>query len=185
MTTVLIALGANLPGPHGEAPLMSCRAAVEALRGLPGLRLQAVSRWWRTAPVPASDQPDYINGVARLEGGTDPAALLARLQAIERAAGRPPVGAGRGVNAARSLDLDIIAIGDLLRDAPDPVLPHPRAHLRGFVLGPLAEVAPGWVHPRLGCTVEALLAGLAPPPEVFAAPHPCIGGPAVLSKPFA
>jgi 2-amino-4-hydroxy-6-hydroxymethyldihydropteridine diphosphokinase len=157
---ILIALGANLPGPHGEMPIATLRAAIEALRGLPGLRLHSVSRWWRTAPIPPSGQPDYINGVARLEGEAEPAALLARLQAIEAAAGRPPRSAGRVVNAARCLDLDIIAIGSRQRAAPDPILPHPRAHQRVFVLAPLADVAPGWVHPVLGVTVEALLQGL-------------------------
>ncbi len=152
---VLIAIGANLPGPAGQSALATCRAAVEALRGLAGLRLLAVSRWYATAPVPASDQPDYVNGVARLEGTADPADLLARLQAIEAAAGRV-----RGaINAARCLDLDIIGIGDLSRSAPDPVLPHPRAHLRAFVLAPLCDVAPGWVFPGLGRTAADLLAG--------------------------
>jgi 2-amino-4-hydroxy-6-hydroxymethyldihydropteridine diphosphokinase len=82
--------------------------------------------------------------------------LLARLQAIEATAGRV-----RSVrNAPRVLDLDIVAMGRLVRAAPDPVLPHPRAHQRAFVLVPLAEVVPGWVHPVLGLTVEALVAGL-------------------------
>jgi 2-amino-4-hydroxy-6-hydroxymethyldihydropteridine diphosphokinase len=158
MVTVLIALGANLPGPQGQPPLAMCCAAVEALRGLPGLRLQAQSRWWMTAPVPPSGQPDYINGVVRLEGAAEPAVLLRRLQRIEAAAGRV-----RGEpNAARCLDLDIIAIGAVLREAPDPVLPHPRAHERAFVLGPLAEVAADWVHPRLGLGAAALLARLEP-----------------------
>jgi 2-amino-4-hydroxy-6-hydroxymethyldihydropteridine diphosphokinase len=154
---ILIGVGANLPGPDGAAPLATCRAAVEALRGLPGLRLHAVSRWYRTAPVggPAG-QPDYVNGVVRLEGRTEPAALLARLAAIEAAAGRRR----DAPNAPRTLDLDIIAVDEVVRDAPDPVLPHPRAHLRAFVLRPLAEVAPGWVHPRLHQPVEALLAAL-------------------------
>ena len=68
-------------------------------------------------------------------------------------------------NAARTLDLDIIGIGQLVRDAPDPIVPHPRAHLRAFVLAPLADVAPDWVHPVLGRTASALLADL-PPQEI-------------------
>ena len=154
LRTILIAVGANLPGPDGAAPMVACRDAVEALRGLPGLRLVAVSRWYRTRPVPASDQPDYVNGAVRLAGAADPAWLLRRLQAIEDAAGRR-----RSVaNAARTLDLDIIAMDDLVRDAPDPILPHPRAHERGFVLAPLADVAPDWVHPRQHRSVMDLLA---------------------------
>jgi 2-amino-4-hydroxy-6-hydroxymethyldihydropteridine diphosphokinase len=155
---VLIAIGANLPAADGAAPLATCRAAAAALDALPGLRLVALSRWFRTAPVPASDQPDYINGVARLRGAAEPAALLAALQAIEATAGR-----SRGArDAARTLDLDLIAMGALCRDAPDPVLPHPRAHERAFVLAPLLDVAPDWVHPRSHRPAADLLAALPP-----------------------
>lgn len=155
---ILIAIGANLPGPAGATPLVVCRAAVEALRGLPGLRLAGVSHWYETAPLPPAGQPMYVNGVARLEGDADPAWLLARLHAIEAQAGRR-----RGVrNAARTLDLDLIDHHGLIRDAPDPVLPHPRAQDRAFVLIPLADVAPEWRHPRLGRWVADLIAALPP-----------------------
>jgi 2-amino-4-hydroxy-6-hydroxymethyldihydropteridine diphosphokinase len=156
---ILIALGANLPGPGGATPRQTLTCAAGELAAIPGLRLEALSRWWRTDPVPPlPGAPVFVNGVARLSGTADPAALLARLHAIEARHGRV-----RGEpNAPRTLDLDIIAIGGLLRDAPDPVLPHPRAHLRRFVLAPLADVAPGWVHPRLGQGIAALLAALPP-----------------------
>ena len=96
--------------------------------------------------------------MARLEGAAEPARLLAQIQAIEARAGRR-----RGVaNAARTLDLDIIAIDDLVRDAPDPVLPHPRAHQRAFVLVPLADVAPAWRHPLLQRCVRRLIEELPP-----------------------
>ena len=159
MSRMIIAIGANLPAGDGAPPLESCKAALAALAALPGLSLVAASRWWESAPIPPNpDAPRYVNGVVLLEGTAEPAKLLAALQAIENAAGRTrPY-----LNAPRVLDLDIIDLDGLVRDAPDPVLPHPRAHLRGFVLYPLAEVAPGWVHPRLQQPVAALIAGLPP-----------------------
>ncbi len=117
----------------------------------------ATSGWWETEPDPPDERsPWYVNGVVRLRGPADPAALLTALQAIEDAAGR----ARPYPNAPRTLDLDIVAIGQLIRVAPDPVLPHPRAHLRRFVLEPLREVCPGWTHPASGLSVTSLLSGL-------------------------
>jgi len=157
---ILVAIGSNLPGPDGASPLEICRRAAIAMDALPGLRLRGLSRWYRTAPVPASDQPDFVNGVAHLEGAIAPADLLAALQEIEARAGRRRGVVPGAINAARVLDLDIVAMGQLVRAAPDPVLPHPRAHLRGFVLAPLAEVAPSWRHPLLHCSAQGLLAAL-------------------------
>ncbi len=164
---ILIGIGANLPGPHGEAPLAMARAAVAALAGIAGLRLVGVSGFWESAAVlppgeAPSSQPRYVNAVARLEGlpgsrATDPAWLLARLHAIEAAAGRV-----RGApNAPRPLDLDILDMDGMVRGAPDPVLPHPRMAGRAFVLRPLAEVAPEWRHPVTGAEIRELLAGVA------------------------
>jgi len=161
---ILIGIGANLPGPDGAAPLATARAAAGWLDALAGLRLLALSRWYLTEAVPRSDQPPYVNAVALLglrppAAEPEPAALLAALQALEAAAGRK-----RGErNAARPLDLDIVAMGEgghTVRDAPDPVLPHPRAHLRAFVLAPLLDVAPEWVHPVLRRSARVLLSDL-------------------------
>ncbi|WP_338663012.1 2-amino-4-hydroxy-6-hydroxymethyldihydropteridine diphosphokinase [Pararoseomonas sp. SCSIO 73927] len=157
----LVAIGANLPGADGAAPLATCRAAAAALDGLLGLSLVGISGWWETAPEPpAPGSPWYVNGVARLRGGADPAALLAALQGIEAAHGR----VRPYPNAPRTLDLDIIAMGRLVRAVPDPVLPHPRAHLRRFVLEPLAQVWSGWTHPASGLSVPAMLSELPPAP---------------------
>ena len=172
MPQTLIAIGANLRAGDGAPPLASCKAALAALlAALPGLRLRAASRWWESAPIPPNPaSPRYINGVALLEGAAEPAGLLAALQAIENAAGRTrPY-----PNAPRVLDLDIIDLDGLVRDAPDPVLPHPRAHLRGFVLYPLAEVASDWIHPRVKQPFAALIAGL---PAQDVRPRPAAVGP--------
>jgi 2-amino-4-hydroxy-6-hydroxymethyldihydropteridine diphosphokinase len=163
----LVALGSNLPGPDRAPPLETCRQAVAALDLLPDARLVGLSRWYLTAPMPPSGQPPYVNAVAHLmvdpEVAANPGSLLERLLAIETRLGRV-----RGApNAARTLDLDLIAVGDLVRAAPDPILPHPRAHERAFVLFPLRDVIPGWVHPGLGLTVSALIAAL-PPQEIAA-----------------
>jgi 2-amino-4-hydroxy-6-hydroxymethyldihydropteridine diphosphokinase len=155
---ILVGIGANLPGRDGVTPLETCQWAVQQLAALPGLHVDAVSPWYVTMPMPPSGQPPYINAMVRLSiephaAEPDPSVLLAALQAIEAEAGRV-----RGEpNAARTLDLDIIAIDGMVRMAPDPVLPHPRAHLRAFVLVPLLDVARGWVHPVEGVGAVELL----------------------------
>lgn len=153
---VLVAVGANLPGPHGS-PRETCEWAVGQLAGLPGLELVARSRWFATAPVPPSGQPPYVNGAVRLHGQPDPHALLARLHGIEAEAARV-----RGArNGPRTLDLDLLAVGALVVDDPALTLPHPRLADRAFVLLPLCDVAPDWVHPLLRRTTSSLLASCA------------------------
>jgi 2-amino-4-hydroxy-6-hydroxymethyldihydropteridine diphosphokinase len=159
---ILIALGANLPSPAG-GPQQTLEAALKRLE-TSGVHIAARSRWYRTAPVPVSDQPWFVNGVARVETALEPAALLALLRQVEQAFGRQ-----RSVpNAARTLDLDIIDYHNRIENTPELILPHPRMKERAFVLLPLAEIAPGWRHPTLGETVENLISGL--PPEQKAEP---------------
>ena len=153
---LLIGMGANLPAPDGRCPLTTCQDAAFALAALPGLKLAALSNWYETDAMPPSGQPPYINGVARLEGKRDPLALLRDLQTIERQYGRQ-----RSVpNAARTLDLDIVAMADFVQLEADPIIPHPRMHQRAFVLMPLLDVAPDWYHPVLHASARSLLAGL-------------------------
>ena len=128
------------------------------MAALAGVSRVVRSRWFSTAPVPPSAQPHYVNGGLRAACALAPDVLLAALQRIERAAGRE-----RSVpDAARTLDLDIIDAGGLVSREPELTLPHPRAHGRGFVLYPLRDVAPGWMHPVTGLSVGALLDGLPP-----------------------
>ncbi len=154
---ILVGLGSNLPSADFGSPMAICQAAIEALRA-EGLPIARQSRWYRSAPVPPSDQPWYVNGVVALERAPDPDMLLALLHRIEARFGRV-----RGApNASRVLDLDLLAYGERIAAGGDgsPILPHPRLHLRAFVLHPLSEVAPGWRHPRLGRSVAAMLRGL-------------------------
>lgn len=150
---ILIGLGANLPSVHG-APRRTLEIALERLES-GGVHIAACSRWYETAPVPISDQPWYVNAVARVETLLDPPALLACLHEIERGFGRIRT----VVNAPRAIDLDLLVYHDRVEPGP-PHLPHPRLNDRGFVLFPLRDVAPDWVDPRTGTPLETLLARL-------------------------
>lgn len=127
-----VGLGANL----GDAAA-TLRAAVESISSLPGTRLRAVSRYYRSAPVDAQG-PDYVNAVVALHTCLAAEELLARLQAIENTAGRlRPFS-----NAPRTLDLDLLLYGDEVIQTSHLTVPHPRMRGRAFVLLPLADVAP-------------------------------------------
>lgn len=153
---ILIGIGANLPSEAYGAPVDACTAAVDALDALDGLSVTRRSRWYESEPVPKSDQPWYINGVVTVETALGPLDLLAKLHEIEAAFGRV-----RTVpNAPRVLDLDLLAYGTEIVDAPHAHVPHARLDGRAFVLLPLRDVAPDWVHPKTGRTLKDLLANL-------------------------
>jgi 2-amino-4-hydroxy-6-hydroxymethyldihydropteridine diphosphokinase len=147
MHLAYIGLGANL----GDARA-ALEAALQAIAALPGTRLLRRSSLYRSAPIESSG-PDYLNAVAELRTGLAPLELLHALQDIERNHGRERPYR----NAPRTLDLDLLLHGDLTLDTPELTLPHPRLHLRAFVLLPLAELAPQLQIPGQG-TVSDLLA---------------------------
>jgi len=188
MTKALISAGANIALP-GRSLIESVEWALRSVAGVEGITLGRRSRLFRTPAYPPGSGPDFINAAAILETSLDPESLLAALHGAEQALGRvrtEPLMRW----APRVCDLDLIAIGDIVLPdrrtldrwmaldlgaaqtvtPPRLILPHPRMHERGFVLVPLADIAPQWRHPATGCTVAEMVAGL--PAEMLAEIRP-------------
>lgn len=177
-STFLIGLGANLNSPVG-APAETLVFALQALEKS-GLRICAVSRFYRSPAFPVGSGPDYVNAATSLAGDLAPEEMLALCHRIEADLGRRRDSRW----ASRGVDIDLLAAGDRIlpdratqahwrslpldaqmRDWPDGlILPHPRMAERAFVLIPLAEIAPGWRHPATGLDVATMAAAL-PEPE--------------------
>jgi len=141
MGIAYVALGANQADP-----LAQVRAALEALTRLPESRLLRASSLYRTAPVGIRGQPDFINAVASFETTLTPHAMLAALFEVEAQFGRR-----RDFHhAPRTLDLDLLLYAAQIVDSPQLQLPHPRMHLRAFVIAPLLEITPDCRIPGRG-----------------------------------
>ncbi len=148
---VYVAVGANL-GDRERVLSQTIRALESAV----DLVLQAASPVFETDPIGPAGQGAYLNAMLELRSWLSPGELLERLQATELAMGRDR-GAGAVRWDARTLDLDLIFFGDRCIDRRELVVPHPRAHLRAFVMRPMAALAPDYVHPVLGLNVERIL----------------------------
>jgi 2-amino-4-hydroxy-6-hydroxymethyldihydropteridine diphosphokinase len=159
---IYISLGANLSNPVHGAPLQTLAAAVRALE-VAGFTIVRRSPWYESAPIPASDQPWFVNGVVEIGSDLAPEALLQSLHRVETAFGR----LRSEPNAPRTLDLDLLDYAGIIRtgDIP-PILPHPRLSDRAFALLPLRDIAPDWRHPVSGIAIGALIAALPPGQQI-------------------
>jgi 2-amino-4-hydroxy-6-hydroxymethyldihydropteridine diphosphokinase len=144
--TIYIALGTNM----GDRP-ENLRAAL--LTFAPKIKLKAESSIYETEPWGYADQPSFLNMVICAETNLSPLELLAHLKELELALGRAPTFR----NGPRLIDLDILFYDALTFNTPLLVIPHPHLHERAFVLIPLAEIAPGLVHPVMGQSVSQLV----------------------------
>ncbi|MGZ8269624.1 MAG: 2-amino-4-hydroxy-6-hydroxymethyldihydropteridine diphosphokinase [Methylophilus sp.] len=147
MAMAYIALGSNL-----KQPILQIKQAITALADIPQTKLLQHSSLYLTPPVGYDNQPDFINAVAKLETTLKPAQLLQYILGIESSFGRErPF-----PNAPRVLDLDLLLYDELVMHTPSLTIPHPRMHVRGFVMLPLVEIAPDLMIPTLGNVVELL-----------------------------
>ena len=147
MTAVVLALGSNL-GDRQDI----LQGAVDAIVGLPGVRVTAVSPVYETVPVGGPAQPDYLNAIVLADVARPARELLDRLHEIEAAFDRVRVVRW----GPRTLDIDVVDFGGERSDDPELTLPHPRAHERAFVLGPWRDVDPDAALPGHGPVAELL-----------------------------
>ncbi len=157
---IFIALGANLPSLYGS-PEETLEAALQVL-GARGIEVVRASSIWLSAPVPVSDQLWYRNAVICVRSHFSEIDLLNVLKEIEHDFGR----LDKERNAPRVLDLDIISYHDEVCSFANLTVPHPRMHERAFVLYPLREIAPEWVHPETGLHIDQLIKNLSDDQEI-------------------
>ena len=150
VTTAIIGIGTNVM--HRDQPSSALSILLTNSFVQNNIIIVAQSDFWRSKAWPDASQPDYDNWVFVVETELKAQALMLKLLDIERQFGRQ-----RSVpNAPRTLDLDLIAYGNQVINEPDLIVPHPRAAERRFVMGPLAQTLPNWIHPVLGVSALAL-----------------------------
>lgn len=158
---LFLGIGANLVPDGFQSVREGCEAAIALMPAL-GIDVEKVSPWYETAPVPVSDQPWFVNAVIAARSAMPAASVLAALHQIEAKFGRT-----RSVrNEARVLDIDLLDYDGQLLEEGGLTIPHPRLDQRAFVLLPLRDLSPDWVHPQSGQTVRDLVAKLDPDQQI-------------------
>lgn len=146
--SIYLGFGANLGDRYGQI-----KKALALIHVLPETKITRLSSFYETAPVGYTDQGSFFNGACELETTLSPQELLTSLLSIEDSLGRV-----RSIRwGPRTIDLDILFYNHLILRQPDLIIPHPAIAERGFVLYPLCEIAPHFVHPEKGCDIATLL----------------------------
>ena len=152
---IFIAIGSNLSSKTYGSALGACEYSIHELEQH-RVKVVKKSHWYETKPIPESKQPNFINGLVSVETELTSSQLLALLHEIEAQMGRK-----RSVeNAARIIDLDLIAYHTEIVESDVLTLPHPRMTKRAFVAAPIADIAPDWCHPISGQSITEILAAL-------------------------
>jgi 2-amino-4-hydroxy-6-hydroxymethyldihydropteridine diphosphokinase len=166
-TDILIGIGANLVPDGFASPRSGCEAAIARLPDV-GIEIVRISAWFETAPVPLTDQPWFVNAVIAARTSLSMHDTLRGMHRVEAEFGRVRVVR----NEARVLDLDLLDFGGVRHQDDHITLPHPRMHQRAFVLLPLQDVAPDYVHPGMGNGIAKLVAALSSDQMIRRVPDP-------------
>lgn len=148
---IILGIGSNLGTTTSASPLENCNNAVENLKNF--FLVNQISKWYESEPIPKSNQNWFVNGVVQIKTSLNEFEVIRILQSIEKEFGR----SRKKKNEPRILDLDIIAFNNKILNKNNLVIPHPRMHLRKFVLLPLRDINPYWVHPVLKMNVNNLI----------------------------
>jgi len=151
---ILIAFGSNLNSKVFGSPLNNCMEGVRLIGE--NFFVSKVSKFYETEPIPRSNQPWYINGVVEINTTLHPLDILKKLLILEKSIGRKR----EFKNEARIIDFDLLCYDDLVMKTIELELPHPRIHMRSFVLKPICDINPSWFHPTKKKRADVLLKSL-------------------------
>ena len=149
---IIVGIGGNLFSKEGLHPVQVCQEAIKLLKPM-SIIVKKQSSWYCSDPIPKSDQPKFFNSILVASTTLNELDVLNSLHVIEKKFGR----IRKNINEARIIDLDLIDYSSKIYDSKDIVLPHPRAHLRRFVMQPLYEIEKNWIHPILKTSVAEIL----------------------------
>tara|TARA_B100000900_G_scaffold364912_1_gene339844 strand:- start:78 stop:578 length:501 start_codon:yes stop_codon:yes gene_type:complete len=152
---ILVAVGSNLGSKIFGSPLENCKKSIDLLKNK--FEVHKISNFYETEPIPKSDQPMYVNGVIRIKTKLLPNQILDELFSIEKFFKRVRT----LKNESRVIDLDLLSYNQVILNSKHLILPHPRMHIRRFVIQPICDIDENWVHPVLKITAKNLLKKVA------------------------